>query len=85
MLNDLEEGETIHELGHALETKFDLYNNEKYKKLLNNVVKNKGYGDIIYDSEKFTIPTTRLQADRFVSEYQGRLYEEVEIFNDDGA
>ena len=85
LLNDLEEGETIHELGHALETKFDLYNNEKYKKLLNNIVKNKGYGDIIYDSETFTIPITRLQADRFVSEYQGRLYEEVEIFNDDGG
>lgn len=85
LINDLEEGEIIHELGHALETKFDLYNNEKYKKLLNNIVKNKGYGDIIYDSETFTIPITRLQADRFVSEYQGRLYEEVEIFNDDGG
>lgn len=85
LINDLEEGEIIHELGHALETKFDLYNNEKYKKLLYNVVKNKGYGDIIYDNETFTIPITRLQADRFVSEYQGRLYEEVEIFSDDGG
>ena len=85
LINDLEEGEIIHELGHALETKFDLYNNEKYKKLLYNVVKNKGYGDIIYDNETFTTPITRLQADRFVSEYQGRLYEEVEIFSDDGG
>ena len=85
LINDLEEGDIIHELGHALETMFDLYNNEKYKKLLYNVVKNKGYGDIIYDNETFTTPITRLQADRFVSEYQGRLYEEVEIFSDDGG
>ena len=41
ILEGMEEGELIHELGHALETKFDLKNNIEYEQLLQNLVKNK--------------------------------------------
>ena len=47
ILEGMEEGELIHELGHALETKFDLKNNIEYEQLLQNLVKNKNNSDII--------------------------------------
>ena len=82
ILEGMEEGELIHELGHALETKFDLKNNEEYKKLLNNLVKNKSYNDIIYDTETFNIPVYILKDSKLISYYQGRLYKSAGIFDE---
>lgn len=70
-----EKGEVIHEFAHALETKLKLHKNFEYIRVLNNGLENIGIGDIIYDDETFNIPIYRLENSKFISEYQGRLYE----------
>ena len=83
ILEGMEEGELIHELGHALETKFDLKNNIEYEQLLQNLVKNKNNSDIIYDIETFNRSVYVLNDDRLISYYQGRMYESAGIFEED--
>jgi hypothetical protein len=78
-----EPGEIIHELGHVIETKLDLYNKEDFIKVLNNGLENISLEDVIYDKDTYNRPIVRIQSDKFISEYQGRLYEEVGILNDD--
>ena len=83
ILEGMEEGELIHELGHALETKFDLKNNIEYEQLLQNLVKNKNINDIIYDVETFNRPVYVLKDSKLISYYQGRMYESAGIFEED--
>lgn len=70
-----ERGEVLHEFAHALETKLKLHKNSKYIRVLNNGLENIGIGEIIYDDETFIRPIYRLENSKFISEYQGRLYE----------
>lgn len=83
ILKNPEAGEVIHELGHAIETKMDLCNKEDFIKVLNNGLENISLEDVIYDRDTYNRPIIRIQSDKFISEYQGRLYEEVGILNDD--
>lgn len=73
---NLEAGEAIHEFAHSLETKLQLHKNPKYIKVLNHGLEHVGIGDIIYDEETFIRPIHRLENPKFISEYQGRLYDE---------
>lgn len=72
---DFIEGELIHEFGHAIETRLDLYHNEEFLKVLNNGLEDITPFDIIDDEDSFIIPVQRLESDKFISEYQGFLYE----------
>ena len=71
---DFIEGELVHEIGHVIETKLDLYHNKEFLNALNN-----GLGDItpfdIIDDDSFVEPITRIENPKFISEYQGYLYE----------
>ena len=68
--------EIIHEIGHAVETKLNLYENEEYIKLL----KNKFGGWMFDDLEVYTDDLANKDVylaknlDGFVSEYQSRAY-----------
>lgn len=68
--------EIIHEIGHAVETKLNLYENEEYIKLL----KNKFGGWMFDDLEVYIDELTGIEVylakntDGFVSEYQSRAY-----------
>jgi len=82
ILEGMEQGELVHELGHALETKLDFRNNKKYQSIVRDAVKDKSFVDIYYDVDTFAMPVYLIQSDHFVSEYQGRLYESAGFLDD---
>ena len=67
-------GELIHEFGHAIETNLDLYHNQKFLDILENGLEDITPFDIIEDMETFVEPVQRLDAPKFISEYQGFIY-----------
>lgn len=73
-----EQGILIHELGHALENRLDLYHNKKFLKILNNGLEDITWDDIITDEDTFAHPVDLLNIanDKFVTDYQRRVYEE---------
>lgn len=84
ILEGMEEGELVHELGHALETKLNLYKNKVFKAILKNALKGKTPMDIYWDINIFVISTWILTSDNFISEYQGKVYEDAGFMGDDG-
>lgn len=81
---DFETGELIHEMAHVLETELNLYQDNDFVSVLKN-----GLDDfrknIVYDPETFVNPIFRLKSDKFVTKYQGRLYEELGFIDKDDA
>lgn len=75
LLKDLEEGEVIHEIAHALETKLDLYHNNKFLNVLSNGLENISVFDIIQADDIFGEDAIILKNSKFISVYQGFLYE----------
>lgn len=73
-----EPGILIHELGHALENRLDLYHDEKFLKVLNNGLEDITWDDIITDEDTFAHPVDLLNIanGKFVTDYQRRVYEE---------
>ncbi len=71
---DFIEGELVHEIGHAIETKLDLYHNDDFLKVLNRGLEDITPFDII-DDDSFVKPITRIENHKFISDYQGFLYE----------
>jgi len=76
-------GEVIHEVGHAIETKLDLYNDQQFLKVLYRGAESVSFANVILDKESYDIPIIRVEMEKLISEYQGRLYEDVGIFTDD--
>ena len=68
-------GDMIHEYGHALEISLKLIHNEKYIAVRGFGLELSDLSKIMIDDETFTMPITYLTNDKFVSIYQGRLYE----------
>ena len=68
-------GDMIHEYGHALEISLKLIHNEKYIAVRRFGLELSDLSKIMIDDETFTMPITYLTNDKFVSIYQGRLYE----------
>ena len=71
---DYTKGEVLHEFAHGIETKFAFHKDPNYIKVLNHGLENIGIGDIIYD-EMYDPPINRLENPKFISEYQGRIYD----------
>lgn len=71
----------IHEYAHALSDAVGAYNDPAFKKILYNGLENISPLDIIIDDTTFTEEIYRVECDKFISIYQGRLYHEVGIFN----
>lgn len=76
-------GEVVHEVGHAIETKLDLYNDKQFLEVLYRGTEEVTLETVIYDKETFGRPIIRVEMEKLISEYQGRLYEDVGIFTDD--
>lgn len=74
LARELEEGELIHELGHAIETSLDLYHNERFLVVLRIGLSEVTPWDIIDDYKNFDKPIKRLENHKFISMYQGRIY-----------
>lgn len=82
--NDLEQGEAIHELAHVLERELNIYDRAEFVNIL---VDGLGEFDLLnvdYIPDEYGKPIFVLNNPKFVSEYQGRLYEEVGFQKSDG-
>lgn len=74
----MEEGELIHELGHALETKFDLFNSYKFLEVLKSDLPDSFTCMLnIKFTQEFSrkIEILDIGNSKFVSKYQSRVYE----------
>ena len=77
LLSDATEEEMIHEIGHIIEEKLNIANDEKYQTILKNSIGeidvfNNSIGSISgYDSDKYEF---LLSGDKFISDYQRRVY-----------
>nr|DAQ63681.1 MAG TPA: minor capsid protein [Caudoviricetes sp.] len=68
-------GNVIHEYGHALEISLDLRHNSKYIIIRKSGIDVEDLSKIVYDDSTYTQAVYLLQNSKFISEYQGRLYE----------
>ncbi len=71
---DFIEGELVHEIGHAIETKLDFYHDDEFLNVLNNGLEDITPFDIIDDDITFAKEVQRIEAEKFISEYQGYIY-----------
>lgn len=82
------ENQVLHEIGHAIDNK--LINREKVDILLREIVSNVTYSDIeiqpFYDNNNNIIEAVILKSDRFISNYQGRIYvsDIIDAFDENG-
>lgn len=67
----LTEGEIIHEIGHAIETKLNILDNNDYIKIRNKGLENYNKASIKYNNE---LDTDCIMSSKFVSELQGKIY-----------
>ncbi len=76
-------GDIIHEFGHAIEDMLDIPNLSKYKEILKKGLENYTNYDIMEERQKYEKPFFYVNNDKFVTQYQGRLYIEDLISNID--
>lgn len=82
--NDLEQGEAIHELAHVLERELNIYDRTEFVNILVDGLGEFDLLNIDYIPDKYGKAIFVLNNPKFVSEYQGRLYEEVGFQKNDG-
>lgn len=76
-----EAGTVIHEYGHALAEALDLENNQTFIEVRNSGIDLEDPSKVVYDETTYSKPIMRLECDKFVSEYQGRLYEFIGFYD----
>ena len=74
-------GDVIHEYGHALERALKLEKDPAFAVLREKGINLADASKIVYDETTFTEPIWRMLSDKFVSEYQGRMYESAGIYD----
>lgn len=72
---DWRAGDVLHEYAHALEEALDLYNDPQFLAIRDKGLENLSAADILEDEKNYSERVFFLKSDKFVSEYQGRLYE----------
>ena len=80
-------GDMIHEYGHALEISLDLRHNQKYIQVRRSGLDLSDLSKVVLDSGTYTEYVQYLTCDKFISTYQGRLYESPDygIFKKDSS
>lgn len=76
-----EPGHVIHEYGHALERALKLEKDEMFGSIRQKGIDLADASKIVYDEDTFTEQIWRMTNDKFVSEYQGRMYESSGIYD----
>lgn len=66
--------EVLHEIGHSLETKLDIYNNSEFIKILEENIDLYAM-DTIKEDNTFTEIIEIIENKKFISKYQGRIYD----------
>ena len=67
-------GDVIHEYGHALERACKVWKDPEYISIRADGIDLADLSKVVYDETTFTAPIHRLSSEKFISEYQGRLY-----------
>ena len=67
-------GDVIHEYGHALERACKVWKDSEYISVRADGIDLADLSKVVYDETTFTAPIHRLNSEKFISEYQGRLY-----------
>ena len=84
ILKGADKYEVIHEVGHLLEDKLKIYDDIKFKNIIENTLSNFSVKDIVFDPETFTKGIFRIESDKFVTEYQGRIYQNIGFQTNNG-
>lgn len=74
ILKGADKYEVIHEIGHILSDRLRINNDSRYTNIINDTLKGFTEKDIIFDPETFTKGIFRIESNKFVTEYQGRIY-----------
>lgn len=74
--------EIVHEFAHALETNLGLYFRSDFKKILKSGMTPLEWSNITYVPDEYGKPVFFAVNPKFVSEYQGRLYDELDFWDD---
>lgn len=67
--------EVIHEIGHIISDKLRIYNDRNFINIIEKTLSDFTGNDIIFDPETFTKGIFRIESKRFITEYQGRIYQ----------
>lgn len=74
LLKNPSKHEILHEIGHTIETKYDIYNNEKFINILKSNINDMDILMAKTDTTSFEEAIDLIENDKFVSKYQGRIY-----------
>ena len=72
---DWRAGDVLHEYAHALEEALGLYSDPQFLAIRDKGLENLSAADILEDEKNYSERVFFLKSDKFVSDYQGRLYE----------
>lgn len=76
-------GDVIHEYGHALEYALKLYNDPQYISIRASGIDLADFSKVVYDNSTFSKGIWRIESEKLISEYQGRMYERAGFFDDE--
>lgn len=82
LLDDLSDQELIHEVGHALEDKLQVWSDKVFLEIAKKVAENNA---CYYDPDTFVKPVWRIDSPLLISEYQGRVYDFPGSILEDGT
>lgn len=77
-------GDVIHEYGHALERACKVWKDPEYISIRADGIDLADLRKVVYDKTTFTTPIKRLDSEKFISVYQGRLYDNGGICDSGG-
>lgn len=81
--DDLTQGEIVHELAHALETRLNLFFDEDFTNVLQSGFEDFSWGDLEYVPDEYGKPVSFVKNSKLISEYQGRMYEDAGFWGED--
>lgn len=84
LVPEFEDYECVHELSHAIEDLTGVWEDKEFRQIIEEVALSHTADDVIHDTINYTKPIYRIEDARFISEYQGRIYEEGTILTENG-
>ncbi len=84
LIPEFEDYECIHELSHAIEDLTDVWEDKEFRQIIEEIALSHTADDVIHDTINYAKPIYRIEDARFISEYQGRIYEEGTILTENG-
>lgn len=84
ILKGADKYEVIHEIGHILVDRLKINNDSRFVSIINSTLDNFTDNDIIFDPQTFTKGIFRIDSDKFVTEYQARIYQNEGFIHSNG-